>query len=281
MRGKKRLRAAAKDLRHAASPAGRARTLLLLGCQRSGTNAFVSCFERDRNAKVFQERCSLNAVKGRSGVTDTDRFLLRLLPLDEVARRLDRVHFPLAVCKPLVESQRIEELVDHLPRSRAVWLFRHYLDVAESNARTFGAAAHRDNLAPIAAGDPGNWRSEAASEEVVATVRDLYDPDMDPVDGNALFWWARNRLLFDSGASRDPRVLPVEYLSFATDPLAVLGRVYAHVGLSLPGPEVAAPISAEHVGKASSCSVSAPVEALCEKLWHDLRSLEPSAAPVG
>lgn len=281
MRGEKRLQAAVKDLRHAVSPAGRTRCLLVLGCQRSGTDAFVGCFERDRNAKVYRERCSLNVVKSRTAVSDSDRFMLRLRPLEEVAERLDHVRFPLAVAKPLVESQRIEALLDRLPRSRAVWLFRHYLDVAESNARTFGAAAHRSNLAPIATGDPGNWRSEAASEDVIATVRDLYRPDMEPIDGHALFWWARNRLLFDSGARHDARVLPVEYLRFATEPLEVLTQVYEHAGAAPPGPEVAAPVSAKHVGKASSCSLSAPVERLCEDLWQDLRSLAHAGAPAG
>ena len=250
---------------------------MVLGCQRSGTDALIGCIENDSDAKVFQEHSRLNTRTGKISLRDSVRYTLRLRPLDQVAAELDRLRYPLAALKPLVESQRLAELADQLPRSRFVWMFRHYQDVAESNVRTFGAAIHRRNLEPIVSGDPSNWRSEGASREVRETVSRFYDPDMNPLDGGALFWWARNRLLFDQGFESDPRVLPLRYSSFVAEPVAVLRSLYEHASVPFPGEAIARSVSPRFVGRGSGHSVSAAIRTLCEELWGELAALDPGS----
>lgn len=275
VRGEERIESVFKDLAHLRAPRGSARSLIVLGCQRSGTNALVGCFEDDRDAKVYPEFSSLNRRSGKLSMRDSIRFTLRLRPFEEVGATVERLRYPLAVMKPLVESRYIGELLEAVPRSRVVWIFRHYVDVAESNARTFGALIHRDNLAPIAAGDPTNWRSEGISDEVRETVARHYDPDMDPIDGGALFWWARNRLLFDEGYESDPRVLALQYGRFVADPVAVLAELYEHAGVAFPGPEIARSITPKFVGRGSGHEFDPEIETLCEQLWDRLAVLDP------
>lgn len=278
VRGKEKLRGIAKDLAHLPAPAGRARSLVVLGCQRSGTNALIACFERDRHAKVFREYASLNQSSGAASLRDSVRYSLRLRPLGQVAERLEHLRYPLAVMKPLVESQRAVTLLRELPRSRVIWLFRHYEDVAESNARTFGATIHRRNLEPIAAGDPTDWRSEGAGEEVRSFVGRHYRVDMDPVEGGALFWWARNRLLFDQGLPGDPRVKPLRYERLVADPISTLRELYEYAGVPFPGPAVAAGITPRFSGRASGLHLSEPVREACERLQAELVAADREAS---
>jgi hypothetical protein len=269
----KRVDSRIKDVAHMRSPRGSARSLVILGCQRSGTNALLGCLEEDRDAKVFPEFSELN-VPSRKPSRNSIRWTVRLRPLDQVAARINRLRYPLAVLKPLVESRYIGELLEGVPRSRVVWLFRHYQDVAESNARTFGAHVHRLNLAPIAAGDPSNWRSEGVSTDVRETVAHHYHPDMDPIDGGALFWWARNRLLFDEGYESDPRVRPLRYARFVADPANVLAELYEHAGVAFPGEDIARSVTPKFVGCGAGHRISPDIHTLCERLWERLLDLD-------
>lgn len=271
-----------KDVAHMRAPRGSARSLVILGCQRSGTGALLGCFDDDRDAKIFPEFSELNVPSGKLSARDEIRFTVRLRPLDQVAARINRLRYPLAVLKPLVESRYIGELLEGVPRSRVIWLFRHYQDVAESNVRTFGVHIRRDNLAPIAAGDPSNWRSEGVSKEVRETVARHYHPDMDSINGGALFWWARNRLLFDQGYESDPRVIPLQYDRFVADPANVLAELYKQADVAFPGEDIARSVTAKFVGRGTSHGISPDIHGLCEQLWQrllDLDRWDPSITP--
>lgn len=272
-----KLRSIAKDARHLHRGSGEARSLVVLGCQRSGTNALVGCFEDDPDAKVFAEHSRLNLRSGEQSIHSTVRYTLRLRPLDEVAAELDGLRYPLAVLKPLVESQRVGQLLDRLPRCRVAWIFRRYADVAESNARAFGADVHRRNLEPIAAGDRTNWRSEGAGENVRQIVARHYRADMDPIDGGALFWWARNRLLFDLGFAGDRRVLVLDYDGFVADPSSTLRALYLHAGVAFPGEFLTRTVTGRFVGRGSNHPISTEIRDLCEALWSQLKEAAPEA----
>ncbi len=246
----------------------------MLGSQRSGTNALLSCFEADPNAKVFPEQSALNVRTGALSPRNSVRFDFRLRPLPEVAGLLTRLRYPLAVAKPLVESQHAVELLEQLPRCRVVWLFRNYLDVAESRVRHFGAEIHRTNLEPLVAGSEDSWRSEKSSEEVRAAVREHYRPEMSPVDGGALFWWARNRLYFDQGLDVRPDVAALSYERFIASPAATIAELYGFAGVPKPAGNTTDGITPRYVGRGSDAALSAPIQRLCEELLDRLIALE-------
>ena len=68
-------------------------------------------FEADPRVFAFGEFSELSSA-------DTDE-RLRLNPLDAVERQFASRPFPVAVAKPLVESQRCAELLEYFPDARA------------------------------------------------------------------------------------------------------------------------------------------------------------------
>ena len=152
-----------KDLQRVRANAPRSpkQILFIIGCQRSGTTLMTEILEKDWDVKVYPEHSPLSNQDRLDG--------LRLNPLPEVKRALDADRYPLVVLKPLVETQNADGLLEFFPRSRAIWMYRHYRDVANSNLKRFGMDNGRKNLSHIARNDITNWRAERLPQE----VRDL------------------------------------------------------------------------------------------------------------
>ena len=112
-------------------------------------------FARDPGSDVFPEKSELSLPKSESR--------LRLRPLADVRRRLEKNTADLVVLKPLVESQRAGDLLDGLPNCRAVWLFRDYRDVVRSNLKMFGTDNGRRDLAAVL-NDADDWRGSDRRE---------------------------------------------------------------------------------------------------------------------
>lgn len=234
---------------------------------------FVEVLDRDWRVKAFHEYAPINqpAVSRRPWrLRSAERWSIRMRAVDEVASTLRAIHAPLVVVKPLVESQKAREILERIEFATCAWVFRHYRDVARSNIALFGADVNRVNLAPMLSLEPGNWRAERVAGDVRELIARHYSGDMDPVDGGALFWYARNRLFFDLGLDREARVLPLRYEDLVSTPERCLRAVYEHVGLSYPGPRVAAGIHTQSVGRGRDVSLSADIEAACSGLWDEL-----------
>ena len=171
----------------------------------------------------------------------------------------------------LVESQRTVEFLDTVSNAKAIWLFRNYRDVANSNLNKFGDNNGIRDIGHFLQPREEDWRSQGCSAETVETIREFYARDMNPNDAAALFWYARNRLFFEQKLDSNPRILPVEYESFVTAPTAVARQVYDFTGLRYPGDKLTQEISVRSVSKGRQLELSPAVEALCEHLLHKLQ----------
>jgi hypothetical protein len=265
----------AKEVRNRVPRGGRqpSRALFVLGCQRSGTTILVDTLDKDWRVKTFGEFSGVNrSAAGRRpwSVRSQSRYSIRLKPLDEVAAKLARSPHPLVVLKPLVESQNTPSILGTIDRAACVWVFRHYRDVARSNVKLFTPEVRRYNLEPIVRGDPDSWRAELVPEDVRELIVRHYSPDMDPFDGAALFWLARNRLFFDLELAREERVMPLKYEDLVADPELSLRRLYRHAGISFPGPRIAEGIHPSSIGLGREVELSPEVERACEELWTQL-----------
>jgi hypothetical protein len=188
---------------------------------------------------------------------------------------------PIVVLKPLVESQRAHELLEALPGSKVLWLYRHYQDVASSNLKAFGMDNGINDIRPIAAGDETNWRSQNAGEETKALVRRFFADDMNPYDAAALFWYARNQLFFDQGLDQDPRrAMLCRYEDLAVDPAKMMKRVYAFIGTPYPGDEIVQDVHPQSVGKGKKINLSPEVERLCDGLLERMERLYEERLPL-
>lgn len=236
----------------------------------------MTVMERDWNARVFPEYSELNVAPERDRETAGPRFGIRLRPLHEVARLVGDEPYPLIVCKPLVESHRARELVGAIAGARCVWMFRHYRDVAESFPRTWPDEIHVRNLGPIVNRAAGDWRAELVPEDVRELIARHYAPDMNPLDGAALFWYARNRLLFDLELVSEPWLMLLRYEQFVAEPTKSLRRIYEFSELEFPGAGMARGIHKRAVGRGRDVQLSDEVEACCDAMWVRMLSAERS-----
>jgi hypothetical protein len=242
--------------------------LFIIGCQRSGTTLMTKIFERDINAKVYGEFSELSS---------NDRDKIRLNPLDSVKNKIDKNKLPLIILKPLVETQNSRKLLNYFYNSKALWLFRHYKDVAFSNINIFGIKNGISNLRPIVNREIDNWRSEYVSKPTRATVLKYFSEDMNPYDAACLFWYARNKLLFELGLDTNSDVMLCKYEELVVNPFATMQRVYKFLNHMFPGKKIVIDVHTKSVSKGKNIEISPEVEKVCEEMLQKLNSVYKSA----
>ena len=243
------------------------RHVFIVGMQRSGTTTVVRVFERDLRTRVFQEHSPLSNQ-------DLER-KIRLNPLRDVERTLQNVRAPLVVLKPLVETQKTPMLLDHFDPSLAIWCYRHYLAVAQSNIRQFADRGGKNNLRPIVQRDRNNWRAEVVPPDVEDTVDRLFSEDMTQLDAAALFWWVRNRLFFDLALDTDARVHMLQFDRFVTDPRGAMTEIYDRLDVPYPRRDVTAGVDARVARPNPDAPMNNEIRELCDLLWEQLRAADP------
>jgi len=248
------------------------KVLFIVGCQRSGTSLITKVFERDPNTWVFNEISDLSS--------DDKPHKLRFNPLQDVAEKITRKRAPLVITKPLVESQRIVEILDYFPGSQALWMFRHFRDVVSSNQKRWGRVNGIHDIRPIALADSSNWRSEGASIEVTKEIASRFSENMNNTDAAALFWYSRNSLYFDCGLDSDQRVTLCKYEDLANESVSVVRSIYDYIDRPYPGDEIAEIVSKSSVGKGSGTSFSGDIEHLCDSMWAKLNQQYDKASLV-
>jgi hypothetical protein len=252
---------------------GEQSVVLILGCQRSGTDMLWNVFDLDWNSRMYGEFSVLSSQDREHRI--------RLNPIPDVRNRLRHVRAPLVVLKPLVESQRAVELLGALNNSRALWPYRHYRDVASSNVRKFGVNAGERDVRPMAERATGNWRSEYVPEDAWRTVKQIYREGMSPHDAAALFWYVRNYLYFDLALDLDPRVMLIKYEELVAAPRQWFELIYSFVSQPFPGPRVVAQIHPRSVGKGRKVELSPNLVESCERLLARLDAARQQAPVAG
>lgn len=235
--------------------------LFIVGCQRSGSSIMNRVFMRDINAKVYREASVLSSL---------DVQKLRLDPVDSLKAAFSKDNVPLIVLKPMVEAQNISTLLDQFPESYALWLFRHYKDVASSNLKAFGLRNGINDLRPIVLEEPNNWRSEKVSAQTRAIVLKYFSENMNPHDAAALFWYARNQLFFEQNLQKNPKVIMLRYEDFVYRSDDMMRSVYRCMGLPNPGGRIAREVHPRSVRKGSTVVLSPDIEGLCDKMLSKL-----------
>ena len=240
---------------------GRKAVVVIVGCQRSGTSLMLELFGADRRSVTFPERSALSSPA-------EDR--LRLKPLPEVQRRLERTRAPLLVLKPLVESQNVPALLDGLDNSHAIWMYRRPESVAASDLSYFGVENGERNLRLLLSNDPPNWRGEFVPDSTRAVLSGHYHPGMNARDAAALFWWARTSLFFDLRLDERPDVRLCSYERLVRQPDSTMRFLYDFVGVSYPEREITSGVHQGSAGRKDDFPLSPEVGRLCEELWERL-----------
>lgn len=261
-----RARKRAYRLVHPFPRTGRKEIVLIVGCQRSGTTMMLDLFTDDRRSVTFQEQSPLSTSD------------LRLKPLPDVKRMLERIDAPLLVLKPLVESQNVVTLLDSLDGSSAIWMYRRAESVAASDLAKFGTESGERNLRLLLSDEPPDWRSEFVPESTRSVVTRFYRPGMDPYDAAALFWWARTSLYFDLGLEGRTDVRLCSYERLVADPEPMMRSLYEFVGVEYPDRRITAQVHSRARSRGDRDLLGPDVQELCDELLDRLDSVSAGAA---
>ena len=241
--------------------ANQKKILFIVGCQRSGTSLMDRIFKNDLRTKTYSEFSELSSE---------DDYNLKLNPLPSVAKDIYKERAPFVVLKPLVESQNTVALLNYFEDSQALWMYRHYKDVAASNLKHFGIENGINDIKPIVENASGNWRSEKVSESVRSTIRSHFTETMNPYDAAVLFWYARNSFYFELGLEKRSDVLICKYEDLVTLPEQVIKTIYDDLGQPYPGSSIHKEIHATSLKRGADIDLSPQVEQLANDLWANL-----------
>jgi hypothetical protein len=198
------------------------RVVFIVGSQRSGTRLPLQLLARSPHIATFSE-----------GATPFFNGIL-LQPLARLEQLVRRSPAPVVALKPICETHRVHELLDHFPGSKAIWIFRHY--AAAVNSASIKWTSGRENVRRLAHGDldKAGWRAGGLTPEKLRIVRELYRPDMSLLEANAVMWYLRNGLFFDLGADVRPDVMLVRYEDIVADPQGQFDPVFRFIGTPTP-----------------------------------------------
>ena len=237
------------------------RVLLIFGCQRSGTTMLQQTF-LDRSWRILILEEHDRRLVGRGAGPEETAW-------QEYSTVLDRIHrlpFEVVAAKPLVESASATALMDAASAVKAVWMIRHYAEVARSNVSKFGMGNPFLDLRPIRSRDAADWRYTGVTEETWEMVNAMLSRRLTPLDAAALFWWTRNQLYFDQRLWDDNRVRILRYERACNQPEEVIRSLSCHIGLTLPIGSIAPRVRARP-SLPETTELDPEVDRLCRMLW--------------
>ena len=226
--------------------------VFVAGVQRSGTNMLMHALERSLATDVYHEtdRRAFDSYEMRDRRT-----------IEQLARRSRP---PVFVIKALCEGDMLDELLDRLRPSKAVWMLRRYEDCVNSAAVSFKSLP-RSVAALVADRNAAGWRGRGMSDRTYDIVRHHYHSGINDASAIALFWYLRNVLFFERGLDRDPRVMIARYETMVHEPDIELRRVCEFIGIRY-SPWIARKVVTTSVGRRASPLVEPRIRDLCDAL---------------
>lgn len=233
------------------------RPVFVLGRQRSGTTMLMHIFHRHPDMLVLDEH--------RNSPAFAD---YRLRGADTIRSLLGEATFPFVCLKPICDSHRIRELYREFPGGHYIWVYRDFEDVANSSLRKFDVATRAIRL--VCTGRPGGgWFDEGVSPRIREVLRQVYRPDLPDFDLACLIWWARNRLLIESGLAGQPGVTAVKYEALVSDPSRMLDWLFRRIDIRNPG-HVERNVTARSIGRHAAPAMDEHVRELCRSTLAEL-----------
>jgi hypothetical protein len=233
--------------------------LFIFGVQRSGTTALFDFLSKDIRIKAYNEFSELSKDGSEQ---------LRLHPLHTLKKQINQNIHPIILMKPLVESQNSKRLLDAFPNSKAIWIYRHYKDVANSNLNKFGIGNGIKNLTPLMGENYNNWRADGVPDRIKKIVTKHFSKDMKPHDAAALFWFVRSSFYYDLQLNENDSLILMRYESFVSDPFNKLAQVYSFITHEIPYTLQENDIHKRSLRKGQDIDLSPEIEKLCEGLYQ-------------
>lgn len=239
--------------------------VFVLGAQRSGTTMLIDTLRKSPEIWVHPEKSNIAYQAFRLRSPETIRRLTALTPATAV------------IYKPLCDSHLADRILAEHPRSRAIWMYRRWADVANSAVAKWGGH-HKDVMDGIRSGalHELGWRGERLPAELVDQVRAVTDADSSPETGAALQWYLRNSFYFLLNLDAEPRVMLQAYEPLVERPAEVFPALFDFVGVPFDATYIDDVVPTS-IGLRPAPAVDPRVARLCDALTERLDAA--AAAP--
>lgn len=246
-----------KQVQRSFRPPCDAKAVFVLGRQRSGTTMLMRVFHRHPDMLVVDEH------------HDNSAFLdYRIRSADTVAALLADARFPAVCLKPICDSHRLRDLRRDFPDGHFIWLYRDFRDVANSSLRKFDGATRAVRL--VCTGRPGGgWFREGISPRIEKVLRDVYHPRLTEFELACLVWWARNRLVIDSGLIGQAGITLLKYEALVSEPSTLLRWLFQRLDMRYCE-RVERRITSRSIGRHSAPAMDERVLELCRSTLAEL-----------
>ncbi len=248
----------------------------ITGCQRSGTKMLLKTLDQSPLIWTHDHRHRDLAYGWRQDPAyqiSSARTLARLVPITKLKELIHRAQAPVMAFHSLADSQISDQILAAIPEARAIWIYRHYADVAQSAVHLWGhhqldliRRFHERQFEQL------KWRGENISPEVFSQLDNCFRTDLTPQEGGALLWYTRNQFYFHCRLADSGRTLLVKYEDLVTRPKEFFPEIFQFLGVPFETAFVNH-IFSSSVRKQPLPSYEPKVQALCESLLEKLDSV--------
>ena len=230
--------------------------IFVAGVQRSGTNMVMDVLERSYETDVYHERDE----------RAFNNYEMREIPvIMDLYQQSKGKYF---VIKTLCELQRLNELMDTFPNSKAIWVLRHYDDSINSMLVSFKNQA--DQARQVAGDRLGSqWRGQGMSDATHQKVRELVHDDISDATGAAIFWYYRNILFFENNFDKNNNIMLISYEKLVRNPQQQFQKIFDFLGLKYT-PRISKNVHARSIRLREPKPIDTEVRDLCETLHKQL-----------
>ncbi|RJG49456.1 sulfotransferase family protein [Motilimonas pumila] len=233
-------------------------TILIAGCQRSGTNMLMEMLDLSLQTDVFHER-------------DERAFAnYQMRDISVIQALKENSQAPTFVIKTLCELETIPHLQEQLAPVKVIWIYRDYRDVVNSMLKSFRNQAKQ--IKRLSSGVDDSWWGKGLSPKNLLLLQTVVTDNISDTDAAALQWYVRNSLLFELNLANQTDVLVVNYEQLVTQPQSVLAKVFAFCNLSYDQ-KFGSNIFANSIGKQGVPAFSPDIADLNNSLFEQLKQL--------
>lgn len=245
-----------QQLRQTPHPTTEKLPVFIVGCNRSGTNMVCGAIGKSLHGWAYKESEFSLAFNG---------YYLR--PDWIIEQLIRRTPAPIISFGSILDSQFAHDLLKRFEGARAIWVYRHYQDVANSCARMQWGSHLKDLVRWVAHGelDKLGARGKNISIDTVQLFHELFHEDISIEDGASLYWYMRNQLYFDLKLNTNPHTLIVQYEDAVLNREKAFQRIFDFLGFPYD-PGIIDGIFASSVGKHPQPDIAPAIQEVCHTL---------------
>ena len=196
----------------------------------------------------------------------------RLLDHETVAQLVSKSQTLRTLFKPILDPVQSNLLLARFPLAKLLFPIRNFDDVVNSSLKKFGVYNRIGHVRRWMEDDFAEFAVAPPPEKTKERIRKLWNPQLGPESGAALYWLFYNQLYQDMGLAEDERVLLVHYEMLVTKPHAHFQRIVNHLDIELEDCMVDG-VFASSIGRDSRPPIDPAIRKACEALYAELSAM--------